>query len=199
MRSREAIEVVCAHRTEEIAVCAMTGDRWVHEFSPHSLNLSCTAMGGASGVGLGLALAQPERRVWVFDGDGSLLMQLGTLATIVEAFPPNLVHFMLRNGVWYEGGSNLPIPGAKRFDFAKAAEAAGYAHAASFDSVDVLARDLEALLAEPGPTFVELVVEPDSTRLWSKDNLQPELPYPDLYTRMGADARRIRSELLQLG
>ena len=106
---------------------------------------------------------------------------------------------MLRNGVWYEGGSNLPIPGAQRFDFAKVAEAAGYARASSFDSLDVLERDLEALLSGRGPTFVELVVEPDSTKLWSRENVQPELPYPDLFTRMGTEARRMRSELIQPG
>src|SRR5437588_12166579 len=67
------------------------------------------AMGSASTIGLGLALARPERRVWVLDGDGSLLMQLGSLATIGAVAPPNLVHMVIANGVYaFTGGQPLP-------------------------------------------------------------------------------------------
>ena len=67
-------------------------------------------MGGASSLGLGLALARPDRRVIVFDGDGSLLMQLGSLATIAGAAPRNLVHFLFKNGVYHTSGAQ-GIPG----------------------------------------------------------------------------------------
>ena len=57
------------------------------------------SMGLASSIGLGVALARPERRVIVFDGDGNVLMNLGTLATIAAAAPRNLLHVCFDNGV----------------------------------------------------------------------------------------------------
>ena len=70
------------------------------EIKPRVLNYVATgAMGQASSHGLGLALANPERKVFVFDGDGSLLMNLGALATIGEASPTNLFHFVFANFV----------------------------------------------------------------------------------------------------
>ena len=57
-------------------------------------------MGSASSIGLGIALAQPNKKVIVMDGDGSLLMQLGSLVTIAGAAPENLYHFVFENGVY---------------------------------------------------------------------------------------------------
>ena len=81
-------------------------------------------MGGASSLGLGLALARPERRVIVFDGDGSLLMQLGSLATIAGARPRNLLHLLFKNGVYHTSGSQ-EIPGGLTVDFVTMARGAG--------------------------------------------------------------------------
>ena len=71
-------------------------------------------MGGASSIGLGLALAEPERRVVVLDGDGSLLMQLGSLATVAGAKPPNYIHFLFNNGIYHTSGSQEIPGGAER-------------------------------------------------------------------------------------
>jgi thiamine pyrophosphate-dependent acetolactate synthase large subunit-like protein len=57
-------------------------------------------MGSASTIALGIALAQPQRKVIVVDGDGSLLMQLGSLVTIAGAAPANFFHFVFENGVY---------------------------------------------------------------------------------------------------
>ena len=59
-----------------------------------------SCMGKASSVGLGLALSHPERKVMILDGDGSLLMNLGTMVTISEQAPQNLIHFVFDNGVY---------------------------------------------------------------------------------------------------
>ena len=61
-------------------------------------------MGSASTIGLGIALAQPQRKVIVVDGDGSLLMQLGSLVTIAGAAPANFFHFVFENGVYETSG-----------------------------------------------------------------------------------------------
>jgi phosphonopyruvate decarboxylase len=116
-------------------------------------------MGKASSLGLGLALGRPDRKVWVLDGDGSLLMNLGTLVTIAQEAPPNLVHFVLENGV-YEVTGGQPVPGAGQTDLAAMARAAGYPAAARFDTLAALEAGVDAVLAGPGPALVSLVVAP---------------------------------------
>ncbi len=117
-------------------------------------------MGSASTIGLGIALARPDRTVLVVDGDGSLLMQLGSLVTIAGAAPPNLVHMVFENGV-YETSGSQPLPGEGQFDLAAMARAAGYAFVASFDSVGAFADTLPDLLRTRGPVFVSVRTEPE--------------------------------------
>src|SRR5215469_14895638 len=89
-------------------------------------------MGSASTIALGIALARPERKVLIVDGDGSLLMQLGSLVTIAGAAPPNLFHFVFENGV-YETSGSQPLPAEGRYDLTGMARAAGYAHVVAYD------------------------------------------------------------------
>ena len=127
---------------------------------PHPLNyVSVGAMGLASSHALGLALALPQRRVVVLDGDGSLLMNLGTLVTIAACAPRNLVHFVSRNGT-YEANGGHPLPGVDRVDLAGLAHCAGYRRAEAFFELEALRDAAPALLRDEGPTFVELIVEP---------------------------------------
>jgi thiamine pyrophosphate-dependent acetolactate synthase large subunit-like protein len=82
------------------------------------------AMGGACMVGLGLALAQPGRRVLVVTGDGEMLMGLGSLATIAQRQPPNLTIVVLDNGLYGETGMQ-PSHTAGATSLAKVAWACG--------------------------------------------------------------------------
>lgn len=198
MASRTAGEVITAHRgSDTIVVCTMTAMRWLHELSPSQFNLSCVPlMGGASGLGLGLALARPDRQVMVLDGDGSLLMQLGSLATVSQQAPPNFVHFVFDNGVWFEGGSDLPLPAAGRIDFAVMAAAAGYPSVHRIADVETLAATLTSILAGDGPTLVHLDIDAASSdrNPWSAGNPQSEIPDSQL-TRMGEEARGLMQAL----
>jgi phosphonopyruvate decarboxylase len=112
-------------------------------------------MGGASSLGLGLALARPDRRVLVLDGDGSLLMQLGSLATVAGAAPRNLVHFLFKNGVYHTSGAQA-IPGGLSVDFVVMAKGAGYRTAFALHQLDDLKRRLPEILTAEGPLLVEL-------------------------------------------
>jgi phosphonopyruvate decarboxylase len=116
------------------------------------------AMGSASTIALGLALAQPSRKVIVMDGDGSLLMQLGSLVTIAGAAPANLYHFVFENGVYATSGGQ-PLPAEGRLDFETMARGAGVAHAASFDNAADFKAALPGLLERQGPVFVNLRIE----------------------------------------
>src|SRR5262249_22608240 len=102
-----------------------------------------------------LALSIPKRRVIVFDGDGSLLMQLGSLATIAGARPRNLTHLLFRNGVYHTSGSQ-DIPGGLTVDFVQMAKGAGYRKAYAVTDFDDFKRRLPSMLTDEGPLFIEL-------------------------------------------
>ena len=126
---------------------------------PHSLNYLCTgAMGQGSSHALGLALGCPQEQIVVLDGDGSLLMNLGSLVTIGHQGPHNFLHIVLQNGI-YEVNGEFPVPGGTEIDFANMALAAGYREAHTFGDLDSWARELPDILASPGPILVALKVE----------------------------------------
>lgn len=118
------------------------------------------AMGKASSVGLGFALARPERRVMVLDGDGSLLMNLGSLVTLSNKAPKNLYHFLFDNGVYAVTGGQ-PVPGSEVMDWDGMAKAAGYSATYSFDNLEDLTTGIDEVLAAEGPVFIHLSVAPE--------------------------------------
>src|SRR5208337_1294594 len=91
MHTAEALRVFLAHRRDAIVVPGRGGRHWVKlsERTALDVPLGDPAMGGHAGFALGLALAQPGRRVVLFDSEGDLLMSLGMLATIAEQAPAN--------------------------------------------------------------------------------------------------------------
>ncbi len=144
---------------------------------PSDLNyLTTGAMGQASSHALGLALAFPGRRVIVLDGDGSLLMNLGTLVTIAGVQPANLYHFVCNNGV-YEANGSHPVPGGGRVEFALLARGAGIDSTHRFATLAEFDAGIGEVLAARGPVFVDLAVE------------QGEV-YPQDYTQLHSAERR---------
>ena len=118
------------------------------------------AMGKASSVALGLALSQPDTKVILFDGDGSLLMNLGSLVTIANKGPKNLVHFVMDNGVYATTGGQ-EVPGVGVADYADLATSAGYAHSYRFDDLEDFVTRAEEVFSQEGPVFVAAKVVPD--------------------------------------
>ena len=117
------------------------------------------AMGKASSVALGLALAQPQRKIMVLDGDGSLLMNLGAIVTLANKSPSNLYHFLFDNGVYAVTGGQ-PVPGSGRTDWELMGKAAGYAATFSFDDLEDLTTRIDEVLATKGPVFIRLAIVP---------------------------------------
>lgn len=195
MKCNEAVKAISAQRGDAVIVATMTAIKWMDQFDPSGLNIACVPlMGGASGLGLGLSLARPERLVVVLDGDGSLLMQLGSLVTASGAKPSNFVHFVFKNDVWFENLANLPVPAATSVDYVRLAEGAGYRSVFRTGSVAELEDMLPAIFAGSGPVFVELTIEPEAGGLWSANNPQPDLK--DFhFTRMGDEIRRVRQAI----
>ena len=112
MDRKKTLAAIARHVTDADIVLPVysTAFDWI-DIRPNPLNyLSHGAMGLASSHALGLALGRPDKRVIVLDGDGSLLMNLGTLVSTAEAAPKNLFHFVCENGT-YEANGGHPIPG----------------------------------------------------------------------------------------
>ena len=109
-------------------------------------------------IGLGLALAQPEREVIAFNGDGCMLMSLGCLVTIVASRARNLTLIVLENGVYEVTGGQLTAGSAAAVDFAGVARAAGFESVASFCDLAEWQSCAAATLALPGPRFILLKV-----------------------------------------
>ena len=158
MRRDHALEILRQHVNEQIVVAVyQTLFDWM-VIHPRDLNYVATgAMGQASSHALGLALANPERDVIVFDGDGSLLMNLGSLVTVANAAPANLHHFVFENGVYEVNGAH-PTPAAGQVDFAAMATAAGYRDSRVFDDLETFETAVGEFLSGPGPAFAVMKI-----------------------------------------
>lgn len=160
LTKQQLLEPLARIRTNEVVVTTMGVVRPWGKLSNNDLDFASadSAMGHAADLSLGIAMAQPSRKVICLNGDGSMLMTLGTLATIVESGVDNLILFVLVNGT-YEITGNQRIPGGGTIDFAAMAEAAGFPRVYRFDDPDGYEESLEEILSGSGPVFVSVSME----------------------------------------
>ena len=128
-----------------------TGDRDTHFYTWGSMGL-------ASSIGLGLAMAQPQRRIVVLDGDGSLLMNLGSLATIGWVRPANLAVVVVDNRLYGTTGGQESAT-AHGADLDAAARAMGITQTATVTTPAELAKAVARVRAEQGPWVVVIKVD----------------------------------------
>jgi sulfopyruvate decarboxylase subunit beta len=165
MPMREAVAILRdARGPTDIVIPSMGSAReWMALGPVHDLDfiLVPSAMGHATSVGLGLALAQPDRRVIVLSGDGSLLMNLGSLVTISAESPANLVIVVFVNRVYEVTGAQV-TPGAKGVpvDYAAFARASGIKSAFRWSALDDWRSGVRSALGADGPTLVVVDVAP---------------------------------------
>jgi phosphonopyruvate decarboxylase len=178
---------VDGHGERTPAVVATTGklSRELYElddrdFTKRNRFYMVGSMGCAAGFGLGVARALPERPVVVLDGDGALLMKMGSLATIGSLGANNYHHVVFDNGAHDStGGQPTPSPSV---DFASMALACGYRYAETISDIDKLEATLERHLETDGPTLLRVVIRTGSR----KDLGRPDLSPRDGYLRFSA-------------
>lgn len=194
MSTMDALSIIQNARTDEIVVCTMGAMNALDKMPLKPLTVACVPlMGGAASLGLGLALARPERKVIVLDGDASLLMELGGLVSIAQARPKNLYHCLVNNGMQFAGLGNLKTPGRESTDFVGLALAAGYRSAQRFYDVKSFNDSYTELLKAEGPVFFELIVASEAPTLGVD---RPSVEMTDArFTRMGYEIQRIRNTL----
>jgi thiamine pyrophosphate-dependent acetolactate synthase large subunit-like protein len=120
------------------------------------------SMGMIASMGLGLALARPDLRVLVLDGDGALLMNLGALATIARQAPPNLVHLVWDDEV-YETTGRQPTHTRTGTDLAGIARAAGIPQAVTVQDAAAFTAAVTQALTTPGPWVIVTKVVPEKS------------------------------------
>jgi sulfopyruvate decarboxylase subunit beta len=160
MKRDRCFEILARHVTEDDIVVGIYSSAfdWI-TIRQSPLNYIFTgAMGLGSSHALGLALGRPDRRVIVLDGDGSLLMNLGSLVTVATVAPPNLYHFVSVNGT-YEANGGHPTPGKGVVDFKGFAASAGYPNCFAFSDLHQFENEIPSVLGLTGPVFAALAVE----------------------------------------
>ncbi|HEY5658162.1 MAG TPA: thiamine pyrophosphate-dependent enzyme [Myxococcota bacterium] len=157
-----ALEILAEiRRPDQIVVTCMGSAREWPKLSQHALDFHYvpSTMGGAVPMGLGLALAQPQREVMVVSGDGALLMSLGSLVTVMDSNAANLSIVLLDNGVYEVTGGQRTAAAQPGVDFAGVARAIGYPHVGCFRSLEQWRSGAREILGRRGPRFVSLSVE----------------------------------------
>jgi len=165
MSREEAIQTVAAALGETDCIVSTTGmiSRELFEYraamnQSHERDfLTVGSMGHASQIALGIALAQPERRVWCFDGDGATIMHMGSMAIVGNKAPKHYVHVVFNNSA-HDSVGGQPTVGLK-IDLPAIAKAVGYKASYSVDNK----ADLEAILKNidgfESPTLLEVKVK----------------------------------------
>ncbi|ETF01606.1 thiamine pyrophosphate enzyme-like TPP-binding protein [Advenella kashmirensis W13003] len=191
MTAEQVVSITESLRVDAVVVFTMGAMNEYDRLPANDLNVACVPlMGGAASLGLGIALACPDRKVVVLDGDASLLMELGGLVSVATAAPQNLIHIVLNNGVQFAGLGNLRTPGAASVDFEAMANAARYHSTVRCSTAETFSQELKNKWKRPGPHFIEAITEYGEATLGRKIH---SLEMTDhRFSRMGEELRRIR-------
>jgi phosphonopyruvate decarboxylase len=146
--------------------------------------LTVGSMGHASQIALGIALARPDRQVCCLDGDGALLMHMGSMAIIGTRKPANFLHVVINNAA-HDSVGGQPTVGFD-IDMLALARACDYAHAERADDPETLSRKLAEIRALSGPSLLEIR---------TNRGARSDLGRPTTSPRQNKDAfmRRLRS------
>ena len=174
-----ALETLRDARGDRVVITSMGAAREWPRLSQHPLDFHYipSTMGGAVPLALGLALAQPHREFIVLTGDGSLLMNLGSLITVVASGATNLTIVLINNAVYEVTGGQSTAAAQAGIDFSKLAIDCGLRSVRAFDALASWQTEVAAALDLPGPRFIELRTTPalDNFRLESPGPIAPRL------------------------
>ena len=132
-------------------------DLWAAGHRPQNFYM-LGSMGLAFPIALGVALAQPDRRVFALEGDGSLLMQLGTLSTIAALKPKNLIMIVMDNGIYQITGAQ-PTPAAQVADIVAIAAGSGLANSAWAADEEDFERLVEQAMSASEPSLIAVRID----------------------------------------
>ena len=160
-QTADMLNIFQKYRGDAVVIPGRGGRHWIDISTneKRDIPLGDPAMGGHASFGMGLALAQPDQKVVLFDSEGDVLMNLGALVTIAEKAPENFYHFMLDNECYATTGGQ-PVPNAQNVAYDVIAKGAGYTKTYAFDNLEDFSNNIEEILSQPGPVFVAMKVFP---------------------------------------
>ena len=124
-----------------------------HNSQSHQYDfLTVGSMGHSSSIALGIAINKPDMRIWCIDGDGAVLMHMGSMAVLGANKPKNLIHIVINNGAHETVGGMPTVAG--QIDFTAIAGACGYPYAVSVDNFEDLDKELEAAKVRGEMSFI---------------------------------------------
>lgn len=162
LHRREVVKSLLSNRGDTLVVTGLgqaTYDAYAAGDDPRTFYL-WGAMGGAVPIGLGMAIAQPERRVLVVTGDGELLMGLGALSVVGAEKPKNLAVVVLDNGLYGETGQQVTHT-ARGTDLAGVAKATGFREVFVAEDDTTIREAVRIAREGEGPVFVLVKVSKD--------------------------------------
>lgn len=165
MSREEAIQIVASALGEKDVIVSTTGmiSRELFEYRTaknenHERDfLTVGSMGHASQIALGIALEKNDRRVWCFDGDGSTIMHMGSMAIVAQKAPKNYIHVVFNNGA-HDSVGGQPTVGLN-IDLPRIARAVGYPHTYSVSTKEDLLEILKEIQKQEGLTLLEVKVK----------------------------------------
>lgn len=172
LEREEAIQMVAASMDKKAVVVSTTGkiSRELFEYRENSEHahhrdfLTVGSMGHASQIALGIALNKPDRNIYCFDGDGAVIMHMGSMGIVGEMAPKNFFHIVFNNGAHDSVGGQPTI--GLNIDIPNIAACCGYKKVISVEKREKLQEILTTLAANEGPVLLEIKVKKGS-----RDNL----------------------------
>jgi thiamine pyrophosphate-dependent acetolactate synthase large subunit-like protein len=174
MKRFECLQAIASLTKDELFITTAGGAtaEW-NAVRPSDGNIQVKTLGLCSSIGLGLAIALPKRKVFVFDGDGALWMNLGSLATIGLHQPKNLIHICWDNEQYESSGGEPTATTAGNIDFSGVARNTGIKSSRTATTVDELRDAVSHALSHDGPHFIWARIEAGRTEV-------PPLRYDEL-------------------
>jgi sulfopyruvate decarboxylase subunit beta len=173
MKRGEVLEIFARHRGEAPAITGPSfGGRMLYAIDHRPATLYNMELGYAAAMFLGLALCLPDERVFVIEGDGSMLAGIGVLTTIARYRPRNLVILVIDNRAYVTTGS-LPTATAGVADLVAMAQGAGIEHSWCAKDATTLAQYMQRATVEDGPFFIVADVEQEDMASVGKSRAMP--------------------------
>ena len=174
MKGTEAFEEIIPLLTDEIAIhangyiCRESFNIKDRENNFYMIG----SMGLASSIGLGVAVSRPDQKTIIIDGDGNVLMSMGTLAMIAAAAPKNLIHIVIDNETYESTGRQRSL--SKSVSLEKVAQSAGYLQTKKVTNKNQIKDAFQELMGKDGPSFLLVKVEPSFDKSTGRVHHTPE-------------------------
>ena len=179
MNREKALDIILGQLPKDVIVVSTTGktSREIFEIrkenaEPHHMDfLTVGSMGHCSSIALGISISNPKRKVVCIDGDGALIMHMGSLSTVGQLNPKNFYHILINNEVHESVGGQSTS--ARYISIREIVSANGYKQVFFVNGEDRLIYQVGKFISQIGPNFLEVKIEPGSRKDLGRPTVRP--------------------------